>query len=206
MISIALKIDTATPAFKKIVSKLGDLSSAMQSIGAAGVSSTRRNFDAGTTPYGEPWKPLKLRQGDPLKQTGRMMMSITSSLSGSGASMGVTIGSNYGRQAGGDSIVRLHHFGGVIRPKNAKALAIPLTKAAMNAGSPRGFGGLRLVWPKGKKHGWLVEGSKKSSVIHYLLVKSVNVPARQIFPSEARGLPLPLQKEILRIFARHAKP
>jgi phage gpG-like protein len=68
----------------------------------------------------------------------------------------------------------IHEFGGTIRPVNAKYLAIPVTKAARYAGSPRRFGG--------KLHAQMVAGGgalvDENGDIQYALKKSVTIPAR----------------------------
>ncbi len=77
----------------------------------------------------------------------------------------------------------LQQYGGTITPKNAKALAIPLTPEAARVAGPRSFPKpLRLVWPKGRSSGWLIEdkgkGKNQKAVMQFLLVSKVTVPAR----------------------------
>jgi len=79
-------------------------------------------------------------------------------------------------------IAHAHEYGATIKPKNGKYLAIPLTKEAEAAGSPRVFNNLRFVNTKGgnllmvrdKKKGM---GKTKSEAM-FLLVKSVTLPER----------------------------
>jgi len=80
------------------------------------------------------------------------------------------------------AIAHAHEYGATIKPKKGKYLAIPLTKEAQAAGSPRAFSDLYFVNAKGgnllmvrdkKKH-----GGKTESETMYLLVKSVTLPER----------------------------
>ena len=68
----------------------------------------------------------------------------------------------------------IHEFGGTITPKNSKFLAIPVTRAAKYAGSPRRF--------TGKLHFQLVAGGgalvDEQGDIQYSLKRSVTIPAR----------------------------
>jgi phage gpG-like protein len=72
------------------------------------------------------------------------------------------------------SYAAIHEFGGTIRPVNAKYLAIPVTKAARYAGSPRRFGG-RLHFQTVAGGGALVD---EDGDIQYSLKRSVTIPAR----------------------------
>lgn len=80
------------------------------------------------------------------------------------------------------AIAHAHEYGTTIKPKKGKYLAIPLTKDAQAAGSPRAFSDLRFV---NAKNGKLLmvrdkkkRGGKTESVAMYLLVKSVTLPER----------------------------
>src|SRR6185312_8848018 len=81
-----------------------------------------------------------------------------------------------------------HQYGATIHPTNAKALAIPLTKEAARAGSPRDWSdaSLFLYRPKKGDKAFLAESKQKGGkrrgftqlVLHYVLVQSVKIPAR----------------------------
>lgn len=80
------------------------------------------------------------------------------------------------------AIAHAHEYGATIKPKKGKYLAIPLTKEAQAAGSPRAFSDLRFV---NAKNGNLLmvrdkkkRGGKTESEAMYLLVKSVTLPER----------------------------
>lgn len=77
-------------------------------IGAALVSNVQLGFKSGASPGGQSWAPLKIRKGQPLRDTGRLRSSITSSADGDG----VTVGTNVDYAA-------VHQFGAVIHPKKA---------------------------------------------------------------------------------------
>ena len=49
----------------------------MQRIGRALHADTMMRFRRGVSPDGTPWLPLKTRQGQPLRDTGRLQRSIT---------------------------------------------------------------------------------------------------------------------------------
>lgn len=84
-------------------------------IGAGLLSNIRLGFKAGSSPYGQPWAPLKIRQGQPLRDTGRLQNSITPAADATG----VTIGTNVRYAA-------IHQFGGTIRPKAGPFLVFPI--------------------------------------------------------------------------------
>ena len=128
------------------------------------VGDAKRRFATGTTPEGARWRPLKYprpRGGDkPLMDTGRLMNSVT----GRADATGVTVGTAHPAAA-------LMQYGGVVRPKKARHLAIPLTKEAARAGSPRRMKGSAKVPLFAKRVGGRWVG-------HWLLVKKATVPAR----------------------------
>lgn len=84
-------------------------------IAVLSVSGVKDHFDKGNSPEGVPWVPLRIRQGRPLLDTGRLRASIQ----GRVTATGVQVGTN-AIQAG------VHQFGATIRAKQGKYLAIPL--------------------------------------------------------------------------------
>ena len=72
----------------------------------------------------------------------------------------------------------IHETGGVIKPNRAKALAVPLTRGARNAGSPRNMGNLSFFPSFGGRSPLLVKIGKGVAVPQYALMKSVTIPAR----------------------------
>ena len=84
---------------------------------------------------------------------------------------------------------RIQDEGGTITPKNAKALAVPVTNNARQL-SARGIGPkdfptpLSLVWPKGRDRGFLIDKTKQ---VHYSLRKSVRIPGRGYLKEAAKA-------------------
>jgi phage gpG-like protein len=71
-------------------------------------------FKRGVDPWGKPWKPLSpwSRSGQPLRDTGRLLSSITPRADDSGVTVGPSV-----------SYAAIHQFGGVIVPKTKKVLS-----------------------------------------------------------------------------------
>lgn len=147
----------------------------------------RENFATVSDPDGRKWPGLKfprVRGGDrPLIDTGALRASIVGKHANHIEEVtqnSVTIGTT---RPGAN----LMQSGGTVKPVNGKALAIPLTKEALRAGSPRRFGKpLVMLWRTGAKSGVLAEvdrdaqkatkGEKASSVV----VRSQSATARQL--------------------------
>lgn len=70
------------------------------------VNRIRVLFRLGIDPWGTPWLPLKIRKGQPLRDTGRLQRSISFTATDDGVSVGTNL-----RQAA------LQQFGGTIVPK-----------------------------------------------------------------------------------------
>jgi phage gpG-like protein len=148
------------------------------------VSDVKRNFYEGHSPDGEPWLPL--RRPRPNSKGGDKPLLNTAILEGSVTGRGpghverltptsLEVGTNHEAAA-------LHQHGGTVRPRNAKALALPLTKEAARAGRARDFpGGLFVLKSKGA-HAFLAErrgkGKREKLTLHFILLASVTVPAR----------------------------
>lgn len=149
------------------------------------IADVKENFAGAHTPEGQPWPPLahprlnSKGSDKPLRDRGLLMASVTANGQGhieilSDASLEVGTNLEY---------ARLHQEGGVIVPKNAKALAIPLTRDAARAGSPRDFPRPLFILPSGKA---LAETKRKGRggrirelVVQYALVQRVVIPARK---------------------------
>jgi phage virion morphogenesis protein len=102
----------------------GDQAEALELIGDALEQKVRMNFQTGTDPWGVPWAPLKVRVGQPLRDTGLLMASIDHAVTGGDT---VVIGTNYGQLEGGGSIAGVHQFGtdSAGRNRNVKIPARP---------------------------------------------------------------------------------
>ncbi len=144
----------------------------------------QKNFDQEKSPDGIPWIPAKPSaakdvEGKLLRDKGLLLTSLVSPTSDHGhhevTDNSLLLTTNVPH-------AKLHQKGGVIKPKKAKALAIPWSWQARAAGSPRNMSNLRMIWEKGMPRGWLVtrgEGEDVKTNLHFLLVTSVEIPARE---------------------------
>ena len=159
--------------FEKVLANLAnlDMTEIHQRIAARLYTNTRMRFRTGTDPEGTPWRKPKWRQGQPLRDTGTLLQSIHTKSSSAFAAVGTNM-----------EYARIHQFGGVVKPKTAKCLAIPWSPEARQTGYARRFPRkLTLVWPKGSKSGWLVESGgsrRKHTKLHYLLRLQATIPER----------------------------
>lgn len=153
----------------------------LQQCRVAIIADTRDNFKQARDPDGNAWPRLRFpraRGGDkPLLDRGQLRASVVSP----GPHHIEEMGQNTFRVGTSVPYAPLHQFGGIVRPKKAKALAIPLTKEAAKQG-PRQFPGrLFVVWKKGAKSGVLMslpKTKKGQPKAQYALVKQVVVPKR----------------------------
>ena len=101
-------------ALKQLQDRLAGFSETgplMARIGRVMKTDTQLNFRRGTSPQGNSWAPLKGRNGQPLRDTGRLMRSIDYEASDDEVVIGTNV--KYGPT---------HQFGAVIKPKNGKFL------------------------------------------------------------------------------------
>jgi phage gpG-like protein len=140
------------------------------------VAGTREHFAESRGPDGKPWPALKHPRPDggnkPLLDKGLLQASISASVT----QEELWLRANHPGAA-------VHQFGATIVPKRAKALTIPVSKEAKRIGSPgRGrFPRPLFVVARGAgQTGFLAEGRPdgKGITIHYLLRRSVTIPAR----------------------------
>lgn len=77
------------------------------------------------------------------------------------------------------------HYGGTQKAKNAKNLAIPLTREAYRSGSARRFMSSRKAFiyraKTGKRSLFVATAEKVKLALHFLLKPSVEIPARPFF-------------------------
>lgn len=83
-------------------------------IGSSLKNQVRAGFKAGRSPYGQAWKSVLLRQGQPLRDTGRLQSSVDYAASGDGVTVGTKL-----------IYARVHQYGAVIKAKNAPFLVFP---------------------------------------------------------------------------------
>ena len=74
-----------------VTTRLGQQRKLMQRIGRAVHADTMMRFRAGKAPDGTPWLPLKTRQGEPLRDTGRLQRSITWAATEQQATIGTNV-------------------------------------------------------------------------------------------------------------------
>jgi phage gpG-like protein len=92
--------------------------------GQEALSRVLEGFAASKDPYGQRWKPLKVRQGQPLLDRGMLRNSISVRMVGEGFKLATN---NVGAP--------VHQHGAVIRPKNAKMLHFRIGKRSVWAKS-----------------------------------------------------------------------
>ena len=152
-------------------------------VGLMIVNMIRRRFDASGQP-GASWPAPKWRSGGkPLMETGRLQRSINHIVRTGPGGVEISIGTTDVRAA-------IHHFGGEIRPVNAKALFLPLTPKGRRIG-PRAAG--ERVVKKVTKSGAETYDTLKYGV-DVILVGKVTIPARPFL------FMAPEQKEELKKF------
>lgn len=95
----------------KIIAACSDGKPAMTTIGRVLSNRIKLGFKNSKSPYGDTWKPLKYRDGQPLRDKGLLQNSITYNAE----SDSVSIGTN-AIQA------KVQNFGAVIKPRTAKTL------------------------------------------------------------------------------------
>jgi phage virion morphogenesis protein len=168
---VRVKIESraVSEAFADLVRRLpagGNMAPAMQSMARALKTGAQMRFRTEKTPEGQAWEKsyrARTEGGQTLSLTRRLRNSITAAHGPTTASVGTNV-----------AYAAIHQFGGVIRAKKGPFLAIPVTPAARQAGSPRNMPGLH-VWQTVK--GQFVMGTENGTV-HYLLKRQVTIPAR----------------------------
>lgn len=161
----------------------------METLSFAMAAAAKRNIDEGVTPAGVPFAPLRfgrIQGGNrPLHRFGLLAASLAP-----GGRGNIRRSSENVAEAGTNlAYAGIHQFGGVIEP-SGKMLAIPLTREAQrfNPRKAPAFPRQLFVIPpkKGRKHPLLAESKlvgrgknkRRKIILHYMLVASVEVPAR----------------------------
>lgn len=104
----------ARAKLKAMVAASSDMRPVFATVGRSIANRIRLCFKLGIDPWANPWAKLKIRKGQPLRDTGRLQRSIVSNPD----STGVTVGTNVDHAA-------VHQFGMTITPKTAKRLVFP---------------------------------------------------------------------------------
>lgn len=111
-LSFELKGD-AYDKLAKIIAACDNSKPAFDAIGNTLANRIRAGFRYSRTPWGDAWKPITYRQGKPLRDTGRLLGSITHNATNGSVRIGTD----------GDLVyTKIHQFGGVITPRTAKTL------------------------------------------------------------------------------------
>lgn len=129
-------------------------------LGAAAITLITLGFERGVDPYGKPWKPTISRDGQTLRDRGRLQNSFT--FSGVKAAS-FAVGTNA-------PFASVHQYGATIVAKNAKALRFQLPVAT------------RIFKMRGK-------GRLKTPEVltRWVMVKKVTIPQRQMVPENTLG-------------------
>lgn len=96
----------ARAKLKALGAAAGDMRPVFATVGRSIANRIRLCFKLGIDPWSNPWAALKIRKGQPLRDTGRLNRSIVANPD----QTGVTIGTNVKHAA-------VHQFGAVITPK-----------------------------------------------------------------------------------------
>lgn len=169
MFKIEVTQDEITAAINQLLAASDDLSPVMESIGSVLVNRIRAGFDAGTDPYGTPWLPLKIRAGQPLRDTDRLRNSIQHAVPAPNV---VEVGTNV-------AYAPVHQFGAQVPAHGGPAPALPGNVSIdgyVASGAPL------LVFSVGGQT---------------FRAKQVTIPARPMFPTEEDGLPQQWADDIL---------
>lgn len=155
------------------------LASSRAAIALMSASGAKKGLRDGIDIHGRPFLPLRHERasgkgGMPLRDKGLLAASISATM----PQETVILSAN-------SPGARLQNYGGIVRPKKAKAkaLAIPVSKEAGRVGSPGGGRFPRPLFFRATKSassvGVLCESVGGVLVVHYVLVKEVRIPARQ---------------------------
>lgn len=96
---------------QRLIDVFDDVQPALHVIGRTMLTRINLGFKNATDPWGTAWKPLAIRQGQPLRDTGILQRSHTYNPVGNAVEIGTKA-----------TQARLQHFGGRVEPRTAKAL------------------------------------------------------------------------------------
>lgn len=103
-------------AIARLQQQGGDLRPTFEVIGRKLKAKIQLGFRSARTPWGEPWAPLKLREGSPLRDTGANLYGrMTYRIGEESGGFHVDVGTNF-------RYAPVHQFGAVIKPVNGKFL------------------------------------------------------------------------------------
>lgn len=128
-------------------------------LGAAAIERLGHEFESGTDPYGEPWKPTTSRDGQTLRDTGRLLNAFHFRARGDGFKLGNAV-----KYAG------THQYGATITAKTSRGLIFKVAH------------GTQLF---NKRTGAPLKRRKVLS--HWVRVQKVVIPQRQMVPEGDLG-------------------
>jgi phage gpG-like protein len=114
-ISIEIDDEAVRRKLADLREQSGDISDALNAVGRTIRTRVDMGFRSGSDPWGMAWSPLRIRNGQPLRDTGRLQRSITYAVGGSPGDQYVDIGTNL-------KYAPVHQYGATIRAKDAKFL------------------------------------------------------------------------------------
>lgn len=114
-IKIEVQDRAVIAALNRLIQAGGELAPVLAAIGRQVKTNVQLGFVQGVDPYGRSWAPLKVRQGQPLRNTGRLTHSIDYRVAGDSVEIGTNV-----------RYAPAHQFGATIRAKTPKGLIFPV--------------------------------------------------------------------------------
>lgn len=133
MFTVLLDDSRAVARIKRLQAAAADMTPLFQTVGAGVLSNVQLGFKRSQSPYGEAWRPLKKRVGQPLRDTGRLLRSMTQVAD----KTGVTVGT-------GVRYAAIHQFGG----KAGRGRKVTIPARTFFPLTPSGDTKLPLAWEK----------------------------------------------------------
>ncbi len=171
MTNVKIDIDNqaVTAAFNRLLQLGQNPRPALEGIGGELLKNIQQGFEAGVSPYGQKWAPLKHRSGKPLLDSGKLHNSISYRVVGNA----VEIGTNR-------PYAKVHQFGAEIERAAYSKQIRHRTDAKGNLLRTKLFGGKGLIFAKDSharaQTRWVEVGAHK-----------IAIPARPFLPTD--GLP-----------------
>lgn len=115
VIKIEVQDQAVIAALNRLIQAGSELAPVLAAIGRQVKTNVQLGFVAGRDPYGRPWAALRVRQGQPLRDTGRLMGSIDYRVAGDAVEIGTNV-----------RYAPTHQFGATIRAKRPRGLIFPV--------------------------------------------------------------------------------
>jgi len=189
-LQIEIKDEGVTQTLENMAKAGRDLRPALEAIGAVGKARINLCFRQGQDPYGKSWKELSLREGQPLRKSGRLQRSYTYHVTKDG----VAWGSN-------TRYASVHHFGAEIEAK--EAYSIKKVRAKKGKAFPIRLPNGNLIFRKSfrRRHTLAFKIGRR-----WIYAMKVTIPARPAMPDAERGLPQEWTKSFIQALEKHAGP